>query len=166
MSQDDYKKYVIATIRTFYENRQRIPVKREVYDLYKKARRAFGTWNKAIEAAGFKPNPVMFARKYIAKDGHKCDSFAEKIIDDWFYERKIAHKRSVPYPDNKELTADFVVGDRWIEFFGLAGVIRKYDKSHNKKLILAKKHGISLIKIYPKDLFPINNLEKVLASLT
>lgn len=133
-----------------------------MYGLYKEARRAFGTWNKAIEAAGYKPNPVMFARKYFAKDGHKCDSFAEKIIDDWFYERKIVHKRSVPYPNNKELTADFVVGDRWIEFFGLAGVIKKYDELHGKKHAIAKKHKIKLVSIYPKDLFPKNNLTEIL----
>ena len=163
MPLDKQKKHAIERIKSFYKRHKRIPVKREMYGLYKETRRAFGSWNKAIEAAGYKSNPVLFARKYIANDGHKCDSFAEKIIDDWLKERDIIHKRSVPYPANKELTADFVVGNVWIEFFGLAGVLPKYDKLHRKKLRLATKHKIQLVEIFPKDLFPVNNLAKILS---
>ena len=66
-------------IKDFYQKHDRIPMKREVYRLYQPARRAFGTWNKAIQAAGFQPNPVQFARHFIAKDGHQCDSMSERI---------------------------------------------------------------------------------------
>ena len=52
-----------------------------MYVVYGKARYVFGTWNNAISAAGYKPNPVMFARHHIASDGHRCDSLAEKIIE-------------------------------------------------------------------------------------
>lgn len=133
-----------------------------MYELYKRARKVFGTWNKAVEAAGFNPNPVLFAEKHIANDGHKCDSVAEKIIDDWFYTRKIKHKRRVPYPEDSSLTADFVTENNWIEFFGLAGEIKEYDKLLKRKQMLSKKYKLQLIEIYPKDLFPVNRLSEII----
>ncbi len=157
------KSQIITEIKKFYEHEGRIPLKRE-YGHNKAARLRFSTWNKAIEAAGFEPNPVMFAKKYIANDGHKCNSLTEKIIDDWLYARKIKHRREVPYPGSKSLTADFVIGNEWIEFFGLSGVISKYDKLVKKKRILSKKYKLSLIEIYPKDLFPVNRLSEIIKS--
>lgn len=158
------KKQIIDEIRIFYKNNGRIPLKRELHH-YKATRLRFGTWNKAIKAAGFEPNPVMFAKKYIANDGHKCDSLAEKIIDDWLYARKIKHKINVPYPKNNSLTADFVVGSDWIEFFGLDGEVKSYNRLKKKKLKIAKKHNLNLIAIYPRDLFPKGKLGKILAVL-
>lgn len=158
------KEQIIEAIRQFHKQNGRIPLKRE-YNHYVAARLRFGTWNRAIKTAGFEPNPVMFAKKYIAKDGHKCDSLAEKIIDDWLYKRKIKHTINVPYPENKSLTADFVVGDYWIEFFGLNGEVRSYDRLKKKKLKIAKKLKLNLIAIYPQDLFPKSKLDKILGGL-
>lgn len=155
------KEELFKQIKTFYKRNKRIPLKRE-FNHYKAARLRFGTWNKAVKAAGFKPNPVLFAEKHIANDGHKCDSIAEKIIDDWLYARKIKHKRAVPYPENSLLTADFVIKNSWIEFFGLAGDLREYDILVKRKQILARKHRLHLIEIYPKDLFPVNRLSKLI----
>jgi len=107
----------------------------------------------------------MFAKKYIANDGHKCDSLAEKIIDDWLTARKIKHKINVPYPENKSFTADFVVNGKWIEFFGLDGELRSYDQLKKRKLNLVKKHHLKLIAIYPQDLFPKCKLNQVLSNL-
>ena len=156
------KKYIINGIKSFYKSKKRIPVKREMYGTYKKARMSFGTWNNAVAAAGFKPNPVLFAEKQIANDGHHCDSLAEKIIDDLLASKGIAHQRSVPYPNDKRLTADFVIGKRWIEFFGLAGEIKNYDHLMKRKREIAKKNHIRLIELYPRDLFPKNQLQEIL----
>lgn len=71
-------------------------------NFYRPARIAFGTWNKAVEAAGFKPNQLKFTHKYIANDKHVCDSLAEKIIDDWLFARKVKHQRSIYYPNQKK----------------------------------------------------------------
>jgi len=155
------KSEIINTIKGFYENNKRIPLKRECHH-YNAARNRFGTWNKAIESAGFESNPVIFAKKHIAEDGHKCDSFAEKIIDDWLYKRKISHKRNIKYPDNPKLTADFTTKNYWIEFFGLTGEIKEYDESIRKKQQLAEKYKLPLIAIYPKDLFPVNHLPEII----
>jgi len=155
------KREIIDKIRKFYEINGRIPLKRE-FKNYKAARLNFKTWNKAIKSAGFKPNPVLFAKKYIAKDKHKCDSLSEKIIDDWLYSRKIFHERNISYPENNHLTADFFARGYIIEFFGLAGKLRKYDNLMKKKRLICKNSNIKLIEIYPKDIFPKNNLRTVL----
>lgn len=162
---ESLKREVLAKIRNFYKINKRIPVKKEMYDAYRKARDVFGTWNKAIEAAGYKPNPVMFANKYLARDGHKCDSLAEKIIDEWLYSKDIPHKRSVPYPEGYKLTCDFVVNNTFVEFFGLKGEVKRYDQLVNLKRKLSKKYKLKLIELKPIHLFPKNKLDEVLGSL-
>lgn len=162
---ESLKREVIGKIRKFHKINERIPVKKEMYNAYRKARDVFGTWNKAIETAGFKPNPVMFANRYLAKDGHVCDSLAEKIIDEWFRSKDIPHRRSVPYPEFKKMTCDFVVGKFFIEFFGLEGEHREYTKHVYKKRQLAKKYNLKLVEIKPIHLFPKNKLNQVLSSL-
>ncbi len=157
------EKQIIKEIEEFYKNNGRIPVKRE-YCHYKAARSRFGTWNKAIKKAGFCPNPVLFAKKHIANDGHKCDSLSEKIIDDWLTARKIPHQKNVFYPNSK-YTVDFKVNEIFIEFFGLYGDFKKYDKQVQKKINFTKNNHLKLISIYPKDLFPKPRLNYVLYDL-
>lgn len=163
-SQKVTKKQIIGEIKTFYSNHGRIPLKRESRH-YKAARFRFGTWNKAIQAANFQPNPVMFAKKYIANDGHQCDSLAEKIIDDWFYARRIKHEINVPYPGSQAFTADFVVDNQWIEFFGLEGQLASYDRLKERKLQTIKEFKLNLTAISPKDLFPKSKLDQILGFL-
>jgi len=152
---------LILKIRTFVQKHGRIPLKREMLN-YHAFRSRFGSWNTAIKTAGFTPNPVMFAKKYTANDGHKCDSLSEKIIDDWFYARNIDHKRSCPYPNDRGLTVDFKVGDYWVEFFGLSGEHKRYDELKSEKIELVKKYKLKFISVYPEDLFPTSKLEAVL----
>lgn len=154
------KKEICKQIKNFYKKHYRIPLKRE-FAHYSAARNRFGTWNKAIEATGFKSNPVIFAKKYIANDGHICDSFTEKIIDDWLYSNYIKHKRNVPYP-NSAYTADFLIKGKFVEFLGLSGELKEYDKNVKIKERLAEKYKLKLIKIYPKDLFPVNRLSEII----
>lgn len=156
---------LISKIATFVKRHGRIPLKREMLN-YHAFRSRFGTWNNAVKAAGFDPNPVMFANKHIATDGHKCDSLSEKIIDDWLSARKIGHKRSVHYPGNDGLTSDFLLGDCWIEFFGLYGQHKKYDELRERKLKVVKKHELKLLEIYPEDLFPKSKLAEKFAFMT
>lgn len=146
---------LLDQIKNFVNKNERIPYKYEIPH-YHAFRGRFGTWNKAIEAAGFKPNPVMFAKKYIAKDGDKCDSLAEKIIDDFLSRRNIKHTRNFSYPGNQGFTVDFKVGENWIEFFGLSGELKRYDELKDRKLKLARRYNLKIIEIYPKDIFPLN----------
>jgi len=157
---DEYGEIIIDKIKEFYKENGRIPFKQEMWGLYSAVKRIFGTWNKAIIAAGFKPNPVKFANKYIAQDGHKCDSLAEKIIDDWLFEKKIRHKTKVPYGYH-QMTADYKIGNIYVEFFGLLGQNEKYDRLAKEKQAFYKEKNFHVIQIYPSDLFPKNKLDKI-----
>ncbi len=152
---------ILDQIKKFYYKNKRIPMKIESPH-YNAAQERFGSWNSAIKAAGFEPNPVVFSKKFIADDGHKCNSFAEKIIDNWLYEKKIKHEREISYPENRLLSVDFLVGNNFIEYFGLKGIIGEYDEHIKKKRKLSKKYKLSLIEIYPKDLFPVNHLSEII----
>jgi len=79
----------------------------------------------------------------------------------WFYERKIKHQREVSYPENRLLLADFAIGNNLIEYFGLNG-ISEYDELIKEKRMLCKKYKLPLIEIYPRDLFPVSHLSKII----
>lgn len=67
-----------------------------------------------------------------------------------------------PNPGNKGFTCDFIIENKWVEFFGLSWELRKYDNLMRRKMNLAKKYDLDLVKIYPKDIFPIRNLKEKL----
>lgn len=158
------KSSLIAKIIDFHKKEGRIPLKRE-FNMHDQYLRHFKSWNDAVRTAGFDPNPVLFAKKFVAKDGHRCDSFSEKIIDEWLTDNRIPHSRNFRYAQTK-LTADFLIDSSIIlEFFGLAGVQESYDSIVKRKFSLAKKLNLKLIAIYPNDLFPLNRLGKLLKSL-
>jgi len=77
--------------------------------------------------------------------------------------KRIKHERFKPYPEGRFL-CDFYLPDMclWLEFFGLAGQNKEYDKKILHKRMLAKKHGLVLAEVYPKDLYPVFNMELVL----
>jgi len=91
--------------------------------------------------------------------------YQEKVIDDWLYARKVGHSVNVSYPGQDRLTADFVVGDVWIEFFGLSGEHKRYDELKKEKLDLVEQWGLRLVEIYPCHLFPENRLLDLLEFL-
>ena len=157
-SPNHFKSKALVGIRQFVKEHDRIPVKREVYYFYTPAKRAFGTWNKAIKAAGYDPNPIMFSKRYQAKDGHWCDSLSEKILDDWLSLRNIPHKINFPYPGERRLTVDFRVGDYWIELFGLSGQHKRYDQLKEEKIRIAQEYRLKLISIYLSDVFSPDKL--------
>ena len=145
---------LLEEIKSFYKENGRIPLKREFNRRI--FREYFGSWNNAIRLAGFDQNPVLFAKKFTAVDGHKCDSFSEKIIDDWLCEKGIKHGRHVSYGKTK-MTADFTIGDVRIEFFGLAGEQIQYDKTIQRKRAFCAQETLWLIEIYPSDLYSKTN---------
>ena len=153
---------LLDKIRVFYKDHGRIPIKRE-FNAWRIYAARFGSWNKAILAAGFDINPILFAKKFIANDGHRCDSFTEKIIDDWLFKNGVQHERHARY-GNTRFTADFVINHNIIvEFFGLAGVKQSYDSNIKKKRQLSKKLGCKLFEIFPNDIYPKNKLPTILS---
>lgn len=161
ITDEEYKKLIINKIKDFYYLKKRIPFKNEMWGIYKSARRLFGSWNEAIRACGYHPNPVKFACKYIAEDGHKCDSMAEKTIDDWLFTQHIEHEVKIPYHFHG-MSADFKIKDTFIEFFGLRGQIKSYDRLIRIKEKLWETRHLKIIKIFPENLYPKNQLRKIL----
>lgn len=146
------KEMLLKMIRKFYDLHGRIPLKRE-FNMERTYRRHFGSWNKAIQAAGYKPNPEFFAKKERARDGHTCDSFAEMLIDNWLFEHGIPHVRNRRYPGSK-MTADFYIESRdtLIEYFGLRGVNKRYDRNLEKKQAIINREKLTLVVLFPEDL--------------
>ncbi|OYV63323.1 MAG: hypothetical protein B7X03_02340, partial [Parcubacteria group bacterium 21-58-10] len=65
-----------------------------------------------------------------------------------------------------KFTTDFKIDpDIFVEFFGLAGVQKTYDKNIQKKRLLAKEMNYRLIEIYPDDIYPKNKLPILLGDV-
>jgi hypothetical protein len=161
------KEKLLEKIKEFVKKEGRIPTKNEFinnpsYPDYVTYRDYFGTWNNAIKAAGYEPNERWFApRDLYAKDGHLCKSISEIIIDDWLFENNISHEREKLYPEGR-YRCDFVIGDIFIEFFGLvtaSDIDPYYEAIVTKKREMCRKYKIPLIELYEKDLY---NLDQTL----
>ncbi len=142
---------------------KRVPARRELQRGVNEAcRKSFGTWNNAVAAAGFIPNRSHDDRMYKrvisrAIDGHLCDSISEVLIDNWLHKNKILHKKDVRYPEtNHKADWQIIFGNQkiFVEYFGLANDSPRYDRCIKEKEMLCNKQNITLIAIYPKDLYP------------
>ena len=132
----------------------------------RRVKELFGSWlNALVEAEVLEDGTRRTSRgtQCLAKDGHVCLSLGEKTIDDLLYSRGIAHEKEPPYPE-RNFRADFLVGDVFIEYFGLKGD-PDYDAKTKVKQRICKKHGIRLISIYPSDLASIKKLQRKLLEL-
>lgn len=147
----------------------RTPAKREARDIVYACVYYFGSWNNAISAAGLAPNRSHNQRMYRrvmtqAKDGHRCDSISEALIDNWLTDHGIAHERDVAYPVTRH-KADWKIGEIFVEYFGLAKDSARYDRATKEKQALCKKLGITLLALYPDDIYPALRLVKRLRSV-
>ena len=99
----------------------------------------------------------------MADDGHECNSMEEKIIDDWLSGNGIIHSKEPRYPYHPRFNpgagkrADWKIGDKLVEYFGLAGNA-EYDQRTIEKIELAREERIQLVAIYPEDLFDLEDL--------
>lgn len=159
------KEKLITNLIILYKKLGRPPTKRES-PFSNSCFRHFGSWNKALIAAGLTPHRSLNQRMYkrrrcFASDGHICDSVSELLIDNWFYSQSITHQKEVSYPRGK-FTADWAIStDTLVEYFGLANDSRRYDQEIQKKRQICQEFNIKLIEIYSKDLFPKNLLDQV-----
>ncbi len=170
---ENYKKTpesLIKIIKDTAKKLKRVPSRRELDSINDPCVKIFGSWNKAIEAAGFIPNRSHDNRMYKrvnakAIDGHLCDSVSELLIDNWLHKNNILHERDAYYPTTHH-KADWKIFSKnkevFVEYFGLANDSPRYDRSIKEKETLCKKNNIYLIGIYPKDIYPKNYLEDTL----
>lgn len=153
------KRKLIQKIRNFVQEHNHIPAKREFakndsLPHYSTYRDYFDNWGEAIREAGYKPNDPLFSSQQQAKDGHRCNSVSEVIIDNWLFKNNIDHQKEVTYPEGK-YRCDFVVRDLFIEFFGLAdaeNLAPDYNSIMKTKREICKRHDIPLIELYEEDL--------------
>jgi len=161
---------LLGIIRNAVQELGRVPAKRELEEIDKACRNFFGSWNSAIIAAGFKPNRSHSQRMYRrtrtrALDGHLCDSISEALVDNWLAKNNISHERDVSYPktNHKADWAIFVGGRQvFIEYFGLANDSPRYDRAVRRKKELCRKHKLTLVAIYPQDIYPKKYLDNKL----
>lgn len=116
--------------------------------------RRFGSFGKALQLAGFE----QVRRKYKARDGHWCDSGAERLVDNFLHRHGIKHSVHEPYPvhpklnPNRTLIADWMLTDgRFVEYFGVLHNAR-YEARAARKADLAKALGLELVVLGPEDL--------------
>ena len=162
------KEKLLKIIKNMAKKLKRVPTRREFWGGVDKACvRLFGSWNKAVSVAGLIPNRSHDNRMYKriiskAKDGHLCDSVSEVLIDNWLYKNKIIHEKDIQYPSTHH-KADWKLFSKdkqiFVEYFGLANDSPRYDRSIKEKKMLCKRQNISLIPVYPKDLYPKIYLE-------
>ncbi len=154
---------LLNIIKNTFKKLGRVPSRREMPKGTDKACiRFFNSWNNSVLKAGFTPNRSCDDRMYKrvnvkALDGHLCDSISELLIDNWLYKNKIPHERDAYYPETHH-KADWEIPAKnkkiFVEYFGLANDSPRYDRAVKEKIGLCNKHKISLISIYPKDIYP------------
>jgi len=158
---------LIDIIRAKTQELGRVPARREIKES-DSCRKFFGSWNNAIIAADLRPNRSHSQRMYKrtstkAPDGHLCDSISELLVDNWLAKNNIPHERDTSYP-NTHHKADWAIPIEsqkiFVEYFGLANDSPRYDRSIKEKRKLCRKNKISLIAIYPQDLYPKEFLEE------
>lgn len=132
---------------------QDIPLLRDVvskhmsiYSVYK----IFGNYNNFIILSR---NEVNLKNKNytVSNDGHICDSYEEKIIDDILFDLNIPHEIHVKYP-NSEYISDFKLNDCYLECTGYKRNVSskahdKYIKTINNKIKICEELKVKLIII-------------------
>lgn len=158
---------LIDIIRAKTQELGRVPARREIKES-DACRKFFGSWNNAIIAADLQPNRSHSQRMYkrtntVSSDGHLCDSVSELLVDNWLAKNNIPHERDTSYPNTHHKT-DWAIPIEsqkiFVEYFGLANDSPRYDQAIKEKKKLCRKNKISLIAIYPQDLYPKEFLEE------
>lgn len=121
----------------------------------------YGSWLGLLVEAGILPHGARRTSRgtqVLGHDGCVCLSLAEAEIDNLLARHGIAHRREIPYPDST-MRCDWLVGDIYIEYFGLTGTAA-YDAKTSHKLALAEAQKLRLLAIYPSDLDAFADLER------
>lgn len=94
---------------------------------------------------------TLFGRPFLAKDGHKVRSGLELQVDNWLWDHCLEHEYEPTIPGT-QYWSDFLVGDTYIEVWGMTGN-PAYDKKRKKKIAAYHAANLNLLSIYPSD-FP------------
>jgi hypothetical protein len=121
---------------------------------------SISTIRPILESQGIEIRDTRFGHKSTAKDGHAVRSGLELLVDNWLYRHGIPHGYE-PKLRGTRYKSDFIVGDIYIEVWGMMERF-SYREKHNKKLAVYKKLGLNLISLYPSDFPSLAKLEVLL----
>lgn len=157
-------KDLIYYIQKFVKNNNKIPISRDFkknpnypHEITYEVR--FGSWNKAIEAAGFEPNINSgYGLSTLANDNHLYRSRLEANFADKFLHNKYKYIIEPRYPKPYNKIYDWYISelDLYIELDG--GIRPEVIK---EKIEINKKLNRKLLVVIPKDLNKFNNLQEL-----
>ena len=148
----------IKAIQQFYLENKKLPETRDFsktdfkYPSHKMLQTHFGSWNKAIEAAGFAPNIQNgFGIDTYGKDGNLYRSSHEAYFADNFLFEKYTYQYELPYGNGWKY--DFYIKELNL-YIELDGGLRPQRIEEKRKYHLTHGVNCSIIKtqdIYKKD---------------
>lgn len=88
--------------------------------------------------------------RFKCKDGHQVRSTYEQRVDDWLFNHGLLHSYEPPLPFDPYLSADFLVGETYIEIWGVYdNAAYKERKARKRKLY--DQYDVCLIQISYTD---------------
>lgn len=106
-----------------------------------------GTLGDRCRAYGIDVRPDGWKRlRYQCLDGHAARSVYEQRVDDWLFERRLAHEVEPAYPWDRRYRADFLVGDTYVEVWGVTDNTAYQDRKR-MKIKRCAEAGVPLIQI-------------------
>lgn len=156
---------VKSELENIIDNLGHFPSDQELLFLEKSSLR-----NGVKKHGGLKSVAKKLGVKYkyvISNDGHYCDSFAEKLIDDVLFDANINHERGITFHlENVKAVPDFVLANNVIIEVLMVSpyeqtknkIEKSYVSRYLKKKKLYEKFGYTVIEFLPeeytnKDLF-------------
>lgn len=154
LTQNWSKEAILSAIKDFYAENNRIPRMREFTDIIKypsftTVKKYFGSWNKAVEAAGFIANIQNgFGYNTYGKDGELYDSFLEAyFVDNYLYEKYI-YEYYKPYPNG--WFSDFYLPEQDL-YIEIDGGCRPH--RIKEKINFCNSNKLNLLVLTTQDIF-------------
>jgi predicted GNAT family acetyltransferase len=109
---------------------------------------AGSTIRSRLVSAGFqiRKDGWKGGKRYVCQDGHEARSVYEMRVDDWLHAHGIAHSLEPHYPWDRRYKADFLVGDTYIEVWGVSDN-DAYARRKRMKISRCEDAGIDLVQI-------------------
>jgi hypothetical protein len=158
------KESIIEHILLFYKNNNRIPQIRDweynfKYPNHVTVKKYFGTWNKAIEAAGFTPNnDDGFGIRIKAKDGYLYRSHYETTFVNKFLYSQYNYSIEPKYPEPYYKFYDWYIPELNL-YIELDGDLRP--EVMKEKIRINSKLGRKLLVVKDKDINKFDTLTEL-----
>lgn len=98
-----------------------------------------------IRANGWKQG-----RRWVCTDGHVVRSSFEQRVDEWLHAHGLAHEIEPRLPWNRQQRADFLVGETYIEVWGVVNRA-EYRERKEQKRRQYRDHELKLVELAPDD---------------